>query len=450
MSNSGLSKAVLFNFAALILIFQFSPGNAYPFTSAEEYLAHKKGESRCVTQQCHAEFARKEGKNLHHPIVTGECSACHSAESYPDKYGLKQNQRPTCAQCHKRTEDEIQSSTSIHGPIRNGDCTSCHDPHESVWPFLLKKSYNKLCLTCHKPQRLYSGAIKHKPVKDGYCGLCHDSHASNFEHRLIDVGVNLCFVCHEDMLEGMTRKYIHTPILKTGCSGCHGSHAGKNKALLKVTTGELCFTCHEEKRKEVNQYARKHKPALEGRCITCHSPHYSEMKYLLRDEIDTLCYNCHKDNAVWKEKQFQHGPVVQGNCTACHNPHGSDNAFILRSPFPHKFYTEYEKDKYSLCFLCHKEPLVTVEETETITNFRNGTFNLHKLHVHKKKGRSCRACHDVHASDQEGRIRDEFPFGNMKIELQYSKTETGGSCISGCHVETKYDRVNKVKYEAGK
>ena len=66
------------------------------------------------------------------------------------------------------------------------------------------------------------------------------------------------------------------------------------------------------------------------------------------------------------------------------------------------------------------------------------------LHVHQEKGRSCRACHDVHASDHEGRIRDEFPFGTANIPMIFSKTENGGRCIPGCHRERGYDRVNKV------
>jgi predicted CXXCH cytochrome family protein len=248
------------------------------------------------------------------------------------------------------------------------------------------------------------------------------------------------------MVEGMSMKYVHTTILKSGCSGCHDPHSGGNKYRLKADIQQLCFDCHKRKKDEVSQYKQKHKPAYEGHCITCHSPHYSENKNLLLDKIDTLCYNCHKDNKIWKERRFLHGPVAQGNCTACHNPHGSDNAFILRLSFPHKFYAKYEKGKYSLCFLCHKEALVSEEKTETATSFRNGDKNLHKLHVYQNKGRTCRACHDVHASDQEGRIRAEFPFGMMKIQLIYSKTKTGGNCIPGCHKERSYDRITMVKH----
>jgi len=430
-----------------LLIFWCWSGSAYSFSTPEEYVSHTQGSSDCSTKQCHPELTAGEGKILHSPVAEGECPFCHRAEVYPDTFGVEKDQRATCALCHKGMNNKIQSSKSVHAPVDNGDCTSCHDPHQSAWPFLLRQSYNEICISCHALKRLYTGSFVHKPVKDGNCGLCHDPHASNFKSRLVDVGFNLCVTCHDDMVEGMSMKYVHTTILESGCSGCHDPHSGGNKFRLKADTRQLCFTCHKEKKEEVSQYKQKHKPALEGNCISCHSPHYSEKKYLLLDEIDTLCYNCHTDQKIWKERRFLHGPVVQGNCTACHNPHGSDNAFILRLPFPHKFYTEYAKGKYSLCFLCHKEALVTVEKTRNITNFRNGDVNLHRLHVHQKKGRTCRACHDVHASDQEGRIRDEFPFGKMKIQLIYSKTKTGGSCQAGCHKERSYDRVNRVKNE---
>jgi predicted CXXCH cytochrome family protein len=447
MNKADSVKSTVINLVLFLLIIHFFSGNAHSFTSPEEYSGHLKGSSSCTTKQCHAAFTNKQKKFVHSPVISGECSACHRAESYPNKYGVEPNQRSTCAVCHRSIDHEIQTSKFVHGPIRNGDCISCHDAHESDQQFLLRQSYSELCSSCHNFKSFYAGEFIHKPVKDGNCGLCHDPHASDYKSRLTDVGANLCVICHDDMVMGMTQDYIHAPLIKSGCSSCHDPHSGGNKLRLKESPEQLCFTCHKEKKNEVSHYIRKHKPAYEGQCITCHSPHYSEIKYLLLDQIDTLCYNCHKDQSVWKNMRFQHGPLVQGNCTSCHNPHGSDNAFILRLSFPHKFYTEYKSEKYDLCFLCHKKALVTVEETETVTNFRNGNINLHRVHVKKKKGRTCRACHDVHASDQEGRIRDEFPFGQVTIPLVYSKTKTGGSCIPGCHKERGYDRIDKVMYE---
>ena len=416
------------------------------FSTSDEYLSHTKGSPSCVSQQCHAEFM-DQNTFMHSPVIHGKCRECHSAEAYPNKFGLELDQRSTCSRCHKVMEKEINSNKYVHGPIKNGDCTSCHDPHQSIQPFLLRQSYNKLCVSCHKQARLFTGGNIHKPVKDGNCGLCHDPHASNFKNRLIDVGVNLCMLCHENIVTGMANKHIHTPIIKSGCNGCHDPHAGAFTLQLKKSKKQICFTCHEEKKKEVEQYTRRHAPAYEGRCLACHSPHYSEDKNLLIDKIDTLCFNCHKETDAWREKRFKHGPVVQGNCTACHNPHGSDNVYILRLPFPHKFYSAYDKGKYELCFLCHVESLVTAEKTTSITRFRNGETNLHWVHVKQKKGRTCRACHDVHASEQEGRIRDSFLMGIIEMDFEYSQTDTGGSCLAGCHDEKSYDRINRVMYE---
>jgi len=344
-------------------------------------------------------------------------------------------------------EDEVLSSKFLHGPVKSGDCLSCHDPHDSDQSYFLRRPYGELCSSCHKLEKMFKGRNLHKPVKDGNCGLCHDPHASDYDSRLTDFGANLCIGCHDNMVAGMTSKHIHEPLLKTGCTDCHDPHAGRGIMRLKNLSGKLCFQCHKEKKTEVDQYTTKHQPAVTGQCIKCHSPHFSDNSFLLRDKQNTLCYSCHKESKKRDSRKFKHGPVMQGNCSACHNPHGSDNAFILRLAFPHKFYSPYEKGKYDLCFLCHKEAIVTVKETQRVTNFRNGETNLHWLHVNQKKGRTCRACHDVHASNQEGRIRDEFPFGNMSMPMEFYKTKTGGSCILGCHRERLYDRVNKVTNE---
>ncbi|RJQ43556.1 MAG: hypothetical protein C4538_11850 [Nitrospiraceae bacterium] len=444
MSNLTTLRKICLVF--FFLAFQGVSASVYSFTSQEEYLSHVQGPAACVSQQCHEKFTAGTGKSLHEPVDKGICFECHRKKSYSGRYGIDADQRETCTRCHNNIKDKIESSTSVHSPIMNGSCTSCHDPHQSAWTYLLKQSYSELCSSCHKATRLFSGVI-HKPVRDGNCGICHDPHASNYKHRLVDAGVNLCFICHKEMVQGMSRKYIHAPIIQSGCSACHDPHSGNHEFRLKTSSDQLCFTCHEATLHEIEQSAQKHEPARSGKCTSCHSPHYSESRHLLLDSIDTLCYRCHKESSQWKKRRFLHGPVAQGNCVACHNPHGSDNAFILRLPFPGKFYAEYKKGVYNLCFLCHKESLMTLETTETVTRFRNGPVNLHRLHVYQQKGRTCRACHDVHASDQDGRIRDEFPFGQVSIRLEYKKTKTGGSCLSGCHKERSYDRVNRVLYE---
>lgn len=413
------------------------------FKSENDFMSHTKGERGCVTEQCHAQFS-KAREFIHEPVSTGACDACHRANAYPDRYGIVPDQGLACAGCHDKLDKKIRNSSFVHGPVRNGDCTSCHDPHGSGRQFFLRESYSSLCSSCHNLKRLFSGEFVHQPVRDGNCGLCHDPHASNYASRLTDVGANLCVICHEEMVEGMTMDFVHAPLVKTGCSDCHDAHSGESRTRLKTSPEKICFNCHEEKKNEISQYMRRHEPAEKGQCVSCHSAHFSDNKYLLLDKVDTLCFSCHKDSSTWKKKRFQHGPLVQGNCSACHNPHGSDNPYILRQSFPLEFYSAYEKGEYDLCFNCHKEALVTTEKTVTITNFRNGDINLHMLHVNQKKGRTCRACHDVHASDQEDHMREEFRFGSASVPVEYIKTQTGGRCIVGCHRERGYDRSRMV------
>jgi len=65
----------------------------------------------------------------------------------------------------------------------------------------------------------------------------------------------------------------------------------------------------------------------------------------------------------------------------------------------------------------------------------------------ESKGRTCRACHEIHSISREKTIRDSVPFGDWMIQTGYTKTATGGSCTPGCHQHLSYDRQNPVKYE---
>lgn len=427
----------------LFLILLVAAADSFAIDTFEEYIAHT-GDGVCATSKCHPDLRIGETPFQHEPVSNAECIQCHTG-AYPNKFGLEDVQGLTCLKCHKQIEDEVQSSRFVHGPAKNGDCTACHDAHGSGRKFLLKQSYGKLCASCHNLNILYRGESIHQPVKDGNCGLCHDVHASDYRSRLTDSRANLCLACHDDMVSGMTKEFVHEPLIKSGCTDCHDPHSGKNSLRLKADPDKLCLNCHEGKKNEISQYTKKHAPAKDGKCVECHSPHYSDNQYLLRDKVDNLCFKCHKDKELWKQRRFQHGPVVQGNCSACHNPHGSDNSFVLRLAFPHKFYSKYMKGNYDLCFNCHKEAMVIEEKTQTITDFRNGNINLHKLHVNREKGRTCRACHNIHASDQYDHLREGFMFGTVNIPIYYFKTETGGMCVPGCHAERRYDRIEKIE-----
>jgi predicted CXXCH cytochrome family protein len=68
---------------------------------------------------------------------------------------------------------------------------------------------------------------------------------------------------------------------------------------------------------------------------------------------------------------------------------------------------------------------------------------MHWVHVNQEKGRTCRACHEVHASTHPAHIRDAVPFGNTgwMLELNYQQTAEGGSCSPGCHKPRSYNRT---------
>jgi predicted CXXCH cytochrome family protein len=141
-----------------------------------------------------------------------------------------------------------------------------------------------------------------------------------------------------------------------------------------------------------------------------------------------------------QNKQW-HDPIRKDGCVACHKPHGSENFRLLKASFPPGFYANFDLDGYALCFSCHEDLALTVERTRTLTNFRDGDRNLHFLHVNKaNRGRTCRACHDVHASPEPLQIRERVRFGKWLMPIHFEKKETGGSCHPGCHAIKTYDR----------
>jgi hypothetical protein len=170
-----------------------------------------------------------------------------------------------------------------------------------------------------------------------------------------------------------------------------------------------------------------------------------------------MCLSCHDrevkghDGTILKniaelmdENPFKHGPIQQNNCIACHNPHASNIFRRLVSYYPREFYTPFDLGEYNLCFQCHTKDTFLIEQTTALTNFRDGDLNLHYLHVNKKvKGRSCRACHAMHASKQQAHVRSKVPFGDWEFPVSFKANIDGGTCESGCHDEKKYSRKYK-------
>ena len=182
----------------------------------------------------------------------------------------------------------------------------------------------------------------------------------------------------------------------------------------------MCLDCHVVFANRMKQARSIHKPMEEG-CLKCHDKEIKTSKGKIRDMSKVLA----SGNSL-------HVPNTANECSACHQIHGGDLFDLLNKEYPSEFYSSFREENYALCFSCHDPRLAVVSKTTNLTGFRNGDMNLHSVHVNQKaKGRTCRACHEIHAIDREQYIRDSVPYGDWIFQTGFTKTATGGSCTPG-------------------
>jgi predicted CXXCH cytochrome family protein len=184
--------------------------------------------------------------------------------------------------------------------------------------------------------------------------------------------------------------------------------------------------------------------------------HSSNTANLLRGSEFNLCISCHDRGdvadeqghelvdvkALHRDKPVHHGPFAQKSCASCHDPHFSKHHRLLKAEYPATFYADYTPQSYQLCFDCHDPLRITVDKTRELTGFRDGSDNLHYVHVVKADpGRSCRACHEDHGTDLAHLVRSSVPYGSegWRLPLNYTATKNGGSCEKTCHKRETYD-----------
>ena len=432
---------------------------AAPIASAAGEATPTRGRQRpkAVTKSCAGEgchVAITDHKVKHGPVAQGKCTACHQYdEPKLHQFKLADDKNALCKLCHT-----LKQRTVVHKPVKQGRCQGCHDPHGSDHRYMLVSDPTLgLCVGCHKQEGFVKKKFKHGPVAAGACILCHESHSSLEPKLLVKKPQKLCVTCHTEISGGAEGKHrhAHAPVKEGDCAACHDPHASDYEYQLRQDTPDLCFSCHEPVKKQLAKSETVHGVVLQpGGCLACHAPHDSALPRLQRASQTTLCLSCHDKPieteqertltdmaSLLKDNPQHHGPIREDSCSACHLPHAGNRHNMLVKAYPPEFYAAFSIERYELCFECHRPELVKDKRGRGLTRFRKGDLNLHWLHVNREKGRTCRACHEVHASRNPFHMRDAVPFGDRgwMLEIRYEKSDTGGSCSPGCHETQTYD-----------
>jgi predicted CXXCH cytochrome family protein len=402
----------------------------------------------CTTSECHTEF--KQMKKVHFP-AQDNCTRCH--EKIGDHKFKLIEQRELCFDCH----DENRKRKYVHEAVISLECSSCHNSHGGNYKYyLLSERIDTMCFECHDKAPM-TKKVLHQPLAEGDCTGCHKPHSSDYPVLLISKKEEFCVKCHEDMaflLKKSDKLKVHS-IVGEGCENCHNPHSTDYQYMLSAAPGEICGSCHEEIGEKAKSAKYKHLALeKEKKCLTCHDAHASAFASNLIKKQTELCIDCHnkwikgtdgKEFNIYKmvkDSPYKHAPLEDGECLACHDPHGGDFFKILKAGYPPRFYSEFKEENYELCFQRHDSALAAEKSARNDTNFRDGTRNLHYVHVNLKKGRTCRACHEVHAGKNNKLVRDHVPFGKWSLPINFKKTEDGGSCTPGCHKSFTYSRAS--------
>ncbi|HRT94295.1 MAG TPA: cytochrome c3 family protein, partial [Planctomycetota bacterium] len=365
----------------------------------------------CINATCHAGFPQK--KEVHGPVAAGECASCHVWKDNKHEFKLARKGTALCTECHddlifaKDKPKEAEKGKQALGPEKGKEESSSEKGKEE--PKAARKQ------------------VVHEPVRDD-CATCHDPHGGDTTKMLTAGVVKLCETCHDEVVakaRAKTSRSVHSVVLEgKACMSCHKPHVSDFAKLLKAKPMDACLSCHDRTLTVAAAGPAGAEPAT--RTIPSIKEQLTARKHV-------------------------HPPMEDKDCGLCHTAHASSHVSLLLEEYPPGFYAPFDLKSYALCLQCHEKKPFTEEKTKVATGFRNGTLNLHYLHVNKPvKGRTCRACHASHASDQPLQIRDAVPFGRggWMLPVRFEQTKTGGSCASGCHVPRAYDREHPVDYTA--
>ena len=333
-----------------------------------------------------------------------------------------------CLNCHSGMAEKLKSKF-VHTPVKKGNCADCHSPHTSAHGKLLSASPDALCRTCHTKVIPEKAASVHKVVVEGNCVKCHDPHASNNKANLLKTGNELCVSCHKALGDTIAKvAFKHMPV-STDCMGCHNPHASdKASDLLKSPVPALCIQCHKPDSPRFKQQHLNY-PVARANCVSCHDPHGSNVAGILFDTVHPpvaskrcnqchdaatadkpfatrragfeLCRGCHSTmmNETFSKNRI-HWPLVdRTGCLSCHEPHAARQKKLLKVAGA------------ELCGQCHRDTIDRqVKLGEKAAQEKAATAG--RVRVEKGalahepvQGGNCLACHQPHASDSAGLMR---------------------------------------------
>lgn len=392
-----------------------------------------------------------------HGPTQRDCRTCHVLiDADRHQFTLTSEPAQLCVRCHALPRHNV-----THAPVLEGACLECHDAHGSDYPSMLLADPNRnLCGRCHEKD-VGEGEFVHGPVVLGACVVCHEPHASREPSLLRRNELDTCLTCHAEVDPTPAPGWHVHGAVQQGCVACHDPHASDHRFQLRATAPDLCMTCHREQiERSLDDAKVVHGAVLEeGGCTTCHEPHRSRLPNLQSESQPQMCLECHDRQLETEQGEVLtnmallldrnhdwHGPIREGSCTACHQAHAGDHFRLLTADYPPDFYAPFKMETFSLCFQCHIPDLVLEENGRGLTQFRDGTDNLHRLHVNQEKGRTCRACHEVHASKRPAHIREAVPFGSSgwMLDINFEQTSDGGTCTPACHQSRTYLRGDDV------
>jgi predicted CXXCH cytochrome family protein len=158
-----------------------------PHFSEDRPLLKKPQPDLCF--DCHPDAAPRDVSRdpLAHGALKGNrCGSCHSPHTSEDKKLIRESRDKACASCHVEILKDKKGNpwANLHGPVGTGTCTACHymghRHRKANDAFLLTSPPAKVCEDCHEVTN------EHIPANDrlrmtriqGGCLGCHSPHGA--------------------------------------------------------------------------------------------------------------------------------------------------------------------------------------------------------------------------------------------------------------------------------